>query len=358
MSPRAADALLALGLAAALVACGSLSGVPAGYDARPGPHDRLGEVLPEEVAEVQRLRAEERLDTAVAFVRRLAAREEASLPLARLQQDVELEAGGEHALLEVRARARERLEAFPDDLVALLLAARVEADPTRARALIDRALELEPACAWTHYALAHLEAQDGRWGNAAEELDRALSIDPGHLWARRLQTQLHARGGPRNEAIDELERWLHAAGASPFFQRAELDAARLDLAHELVLDDRPGKAAAVLATLDDATLAGAHAQQLAAAIEQAEEHPEQALEATLRAQEADPDDPLAHVQQAMLAEDWLARPDEARAHWQEVLDLSATRADLGSLLLSLRARAALERLDASAQARGASAPRP
>ena len=53
--------------------------------------------------------------------------------------------------------------------------------------------------------------------------------------------------------------------------------------------------------------------------------PDDALEEARRAQAADPDDPLSHVQQALLAEEWLGDPAQARDHWEAVLALTSTR---------------------------------
>ena len=256
-------------LALGLIAC---AGSPRQYDARPGPHDRLGDVLPEEVLEVQRLRDEGQLEAARVWAGRLAQRQPQSLPLAILLQDVELELGGDARLDELRRSARLRAER-EEDLPALLLAARLAQDPVRAEALLGRALELEPDSAWPSYALAHLEASAGRWGAAGQRLERALLIDPGHLWARRLETQLVARGGDRDEAVAGLERWVLEASASPFFRRRDLDAARLDLVHLQVLEERPAMAAQVLEQAAPETLGSARAQELLAAIRQARGEP-------------------------------------------------------------------------------------
>jgi len=154
VTPRAARALAALALAASVGACGSTGGGAVDRDPRPGPHDLLVRVLPQEVAEVQRLRATGALNTARAWVARLAAREPDNLPLARLNQDVHLEALGAEALAELRAAAQARLEAG-FELVGLLLAARVAPNSEAARPQLDLALELAPQSAWPHYALAH-----------------------------------------------------------------------------------------------------------------------------------------------------------------------------------------------------------
>jgi Tfp pilus assembly protein PilF len=354
VSLRAASAPWALALAVLAAACGSPGSAVIEREPRPGPHDVLLRVLPQEVAEVQRLRATGDLDTARAWVARLASREPENLPLACLNQEVHLEAQGAEALPELRQAAELRLEAG-DGLVGLLLAARIAPDWEACRALLDRALELAPDSAWSHYALAHLEALEGRWQVAGERVDRALLADPAHPWAWRLKTQILARGGPRESCIGELELWIEAAADNPFFRRAEVDAARMDLAQQLLLDGEPQDARDVLAEMDGNARAGARCQQLNAAILQAEREPEAALDSARLAAVADATDPLSLVQQALLEEDWLANPAAAKALWQAVLEVSSSRADLGGLLLSLRARAALERLQLQEQAAAAAA---
>jgi tetratricopeptide (TPR) repeat protein len=343
VNARAARAQLALALTVFAGACGGPGTAVVEREPRPGPHDLLVRVLPQEVAEVQRLRSTGDLETARAWVARLTAREPDHLPLACLNQDVQIEALGAESLPDLRAAAQARIEAGPD-LVGLLLAARVAPDAESARVLLDRALEVAPDSAWSHYALAHLEAREGRWRVAGERVDRALLADPAHAWAWRLKTQILARGGPREQCIGELKQWIEAARGNPFFQRSEVDAARMDLAQQLLLDGESEDAREVLAQMDGSTQAGARCQQLTAAIDQAESEPEAALASARLAAEADPTDALSLVQQALLEEDWLGNPEEARQLWQSVLEVSSTRGDLAGLLLSLRARAALERL--------------
>jgi tetratricopeptide (TPR) repeat protein len=343
VNARAARARLALALTALGAACGGPGTVMVDREPRPGPHDLLVRVLTQEVAEVQRLRASGDLDTARAWVARLASREPDHLPLACLNQDVQIEAAGAEGLPELRKAAQDRIDAGPD-LVGLLLAARVAPDADSARSLLDRALELAPDSAWPHYALAHLEAREGRWRVAGERVDRALLADPGHAWAWRLKTQILARGGPREQCIHELRLWIEAERSNPFFQRSEIDAARMDLAQQLLLHRESEEAREVLAQMDGSAQAGARCQQLTAAIDQAETEPRAALQSARLAAAADPTDALSLVQQALLEEDWLGNPEEARQLWQSVLEVSATRGDLAGLLLSLRARAALERL--------------
>lgn len=343
MTPRAGAARLAVALACLACACAGSSRGVVDRVGRPGPHDVLVRVLPQEVAEVQRLRSTGDLDTARAWAVRLSSREPLNLPLACLSQDVQVEAQGIEGLEELQSAAQERLEESPD-LVALLLSARVASDGARSRELLDRALEVAPDSAWSHYALAHREALDGRWRVAGERVERALLADPAHPWAWRLKTQILARGGPREQGIRELELWIESARRNPFFQRAEVDAARMDLAQQLLLDGDPQDARDVLAGMDGSARAGARCQQLSAAILQAEEEPAAALEAARRAAVADVSDPLSLVQQALLEEDWLGNPAAARQVWEAVLEVNEARADLAAVLLSMRAQAALERL--------------
>jgi hypothetical protein len=328
---------------AALAGCGLLGRTTSDYSARPAQERIWSEIEAEEVREVHRLLALGDLETARAWLARLRQRDPARLGLAFLHQDIEC-AAGRCAQVRDAARALAESEPAPQNL---LLAARVEDDPAAARAWLERALEIAPGDAWVHYALAHREARDGEWVAAGVRVQRALELDPGHLPARRLETMVLARGGYRDDAVAALARWLHNAGRDPLTSARELDAARLDLAQLLILDEQPEEARAVLAQLSEPERAGARVELVFAAVEQAQDRPVRALDAARAAGDQDPDVALSAVQEALLQEDWLRDPVAARAAWERVLAHSRRGSDLSSVLLGLRARAALERLDAA-----------
>src|SRR6185295_12314523 len=103
-----------------------------------------------------------------------------------------------------------RAQATPT-VATLLLAARIDADPARARERIVQALVLGPRNAWPHYALAHLETRESNWALAQKSLQRALDLDKSHLAARRLEAALLVRNGRVELAARALELWLAAA---------------------------------------------------------------------------------------------------------------------------------------------------
>ncbi|HVS19756.1 MAG TPA: hypothetical protein VMT18_14220, partial [Planctomycetota bacterium] len=186
----------------------------------------------------------------------------------------------------------------------------------------------------------------GSWVEAGRLLQRALAIDPALIPARRLETMVLARGGDRDEAIAALERWLHNAPRDPLVSARELDEARLDLAQLLILDEEAEEARAVLAQLQEPERAGARVELVFAAVEQAQGRPVRALDAARAAGDQDDRATLSAVQEALLQEDWLGDPAAARAAWVRVLARANEGSDLSSVLSGLRARAALERLDA------------
>lgn len=330
-----------------LAACSLLSGRGRSYDSDPGPYDLLRVVSSAQLEEVRRLRDAGEVETAWAYLARLVEREPDNLPLSRLAQDVALEHGGEVARRELYAKAREAALLRPS-VPTLLLAARLETDQEAAYEDLADALELEPDSAWVHYALAHHFARAGRWPEAQGRLERALILDGGHLGARRLETLFLARSGSREGAIAALERWVGACADNPFYSAREVDAARMDLAQLYVLDGRPDVARATLGELDGAEGGGARARELLAAVEQAEGRPSEALLAAREAELAGSVGSLPLLQQALLQEESLGDLQAARAAWLRVLEVAGERGDIASVLLRLRARAALERIDAEA----------
>ena len=68
-----------------------------------------------------------------------------------------------------------------------------------------------------------------------------------------------------------------------------------------------------------------------------------ALDATLRAQGASAGEVLPLVQEALLSEVFLDRPEVATARWQEVAELAGDGPTIGDLVEGLRARVRMER---------------
>lgn len=334
---------LALAALAAFAGCGLFGRPVSDYVPQASAERTWTDLEAEEVREVHRLAALGDLDTARAWLSRLRRRHPQRLGLAFLQQDLEC-AAGRRAQVFADAVALAEDEPTPEHL---LLAARVEDDPQAARARIERALSIDPDSAWAHHALAHRLARDGDWVAAGERVQRALALDPGLLPARRLETMVLARGGDRDLAIAALARWIHNAQRDPLVGAHELDAARLDLAQLLILDDEAEQSRAVLAQLAEPERAGARVELVFAAVEQAQGRPVRALDAARAAGDQDTNEALGDVQEALLQEDWLGDRAAARAAWERVQNHARAGSDLASVLLGLRARAALERLDAA-----------
>lgn len=355
-------------LAAALLALVACRGAPAPrYDARPGPYDLISERGLDELRAVRADLARGALDDAHERLERLRVAFPNNLSVGSLLQDVELERAWRARLVDppaagAEARARARAEAAAEQRerwrrlaeqepspVALVLAARLENDAPAALHLLDRALELDPECSWAHYGRAHVLARGGDWGAARESLQRALALDPGHLPSRRLEAAVLLRMADRRTAIAALRAWLDHAVDDPRVEPERLAAARIDLALLLLQDDRPDDAREILREGAWPSSEPLRRWAALAAAEQARGEALDALRAAEEAERAAPGDTLPLVQQALLYELWFDDLRSARALWQRVLEESqagaAEGADLGTLMLGLRARVALERLD-------------
>ena len=344
MSRNLACAALCAALGVLPLAAAACSSAPeVDYEPSRGPYDHLPPLERVLVGEAREDLMTGDLEGAFAILEPLAARRAENVPLAVMLQEVELGRAGEAGREAVAEEARDRAEAFPTP-VTLLLAARVEADPDRARALIERALRIDVECAWAHYALAHLEAREGHWVEAQTRLARALEIDPGHLPGRRLEAAFLARDGKNTQAVDALERWLLLTENDPLVDPGDRFLAGLDLAQLHLLEGETGRARTLALFLTNEPEGGA-ATRLAilAAVEQARGDPERALRAAVQAEEADPDDPLPVLQQALLYDAWLGDPEAARAQWERLIEIAREQGDLGGLLQSMRARVELER---------------
>ena len=313
--------------------------------------------------------------SALAALRDLAAADEGNLELASWVQDVEsdlLQDGVPAGELFPALRAGERLAASrdlaPEDglrlvyadraeesptVQALILAARVETDGMAAESLLRRALELDPVCSWAHYGLAHVllekRSQPDRWSLARASLQRALEIEPGNLRARRLEAWMLAEEGSRDVAETQLRRWLEESAGDPRVSGAGRVEAQLDLALLLLLRGEDRRAARLLEDLEGEPTGRARRWMLLTVARQEGGDLLGALDATLRAQGAAAGEVLPLVQEALLSEAFLDRPEQASALWEEVAALAGDGTSITDLVQGLRARVRMERALSAAE---------
>ncbi len=334
-------ALLGIGFAA----CGTPSGIKAYGDREHSPTALATALLPDVVTARAALDAGDAIG-ARRILEELCGRAPADLGLAIMLQEAELSAGEDLQALRARylALAREK-----EDANAWVLAARLEATPAEARALLERATRLDPKNVWARYAQAFVEARDGSWGEAQVHLKHALELDPAHLPARRLEAALLARDGKFEAAQVAYNAWLEASRNDPRVDPGSRVATQLDLAIVELESGQPRAARTRLAALplgSDATGIAGRRLCIIAATEQSLGHSELALAAAREAEAVAPQLVLPKVQQALLHEQWLKDPDAAKAAWGRVLSEARTSGDLSDLIQSMRARVVLERLDA------------
>lgn len=343
---RVVGILLALSFAALGVACKGSIARPGGVRAA-SVYDELSAALTERYRDARR-RFEAGDTGGLAAARESVAELRRAAPehigLGILAQEIELAAQGA-ALRDALSRtALDELASAPS-VARLVLAARLAPNAADAEALLRRALELDPRCAWAHYALAHVAARAGDWTRADDALSRALELDAFLPPARRLQAMLLARDGRRRDAIEAFEAWIEDVADDPRVALREWVESQLDLATLYVLDEEPDDARELLSEL---TLEGDLAVRgltLLAAAEQGSGRANEALHAARSAEELAPDAALPWVQEALLRQSWLDDPDGAEAAWRKLLAASQTSGDLGRVLLSMRARLALERAE-------------
>ncbi|HEV8111527.1 MAG TPA: hypothetical protein VGR31_02030 [Planctomycetota bacterium] len=255
---------------------------------------------------------------------------------------------------ELRERYRKRAEDDPT-VTNLVLAARVEPDPTAAGGLLERAETLDPHCAWASYGRAYLAARAGDFKEARDRIVRAKLADPGHMPTLWLETWLLARAGGLSQAFTSLSTWIERARDDPRLDQHLVLEAELDRALLAVLDGEPKTAKSLLADLEGVPVDPARLRMIEAGAQQELGDASAALAAARQAELAKPDEILPIVQQALLHELWLGDPAAAEADWARALELSRTDAALGSLLERVRARVRLERY---AAARAAAPARP
>lgn len=364
-SRRALGALLPLLALSAAVAC--VSGTPA-YEVPELPPTRYEALDPLSADRLERaldLLAAGDPRSARGVLVELRAAHPDNLVVGRWLQEAEL-ADAERASRErvegapdprvfaadLRDRYRELAEADPRP-TNLVLAARLEDDPPAALHLLDRALALDPQCAWALYGRAHVLASTGRWREARDEIAAALQADPAHLPALRLYSWLLARAGRRAEGIAVLEAWLDHAGEDLRFDRRSRDEAALDLALMLLAEGRADEARERILALHPGTVSQVRRLAAQAAVEHALGENHEARGSARAAQRADPDAILPVVQEALLLEYWLGDPIEAEQAWQRALELASSSDELGDFVQRVRAQVHLERIVRRAENEGA-----
>lgn len=291
----------------------------------------------------------------------IAERHPDNVPVGIWLQEAQLAAGGlvlpEHPsprgdgatadddpLARLRARYLEAAEAAPSS-ARYVLAARLEPDVSAATELLDRALALDPRCAWAHYGKAFLAMRSKSWHAARESIARALEVDPGHLRARRLQAVMLARGGALDDAIEALEAWIDYAGTDPTIERSLVAETQVDLALLLIVSGESDRARRVLDGVHGSGRVDGRRYATLAACEQAREEWRMALDAAEQAEALEPGDPLPIVQQALLYEYWLDDSQAATDAWRRVIEASSDEASLAALLQRTRARVRVERAE-------------
>ncbi len=244
----------------------------------------------------------------------------------------------------LRTLYAKRLEAAPSP-AGYVLAARAETDAIAARSLLERAIELDPTCAWAHYGRAYALLQDrhepDRWELARSALSRALALDPSHLHARALEAWMLAQEGSVSAAARALELWLRRSADDPRVHQSRRISAQLDLAQLWILEGHPREAAALLRGLEGVPQERPRRLAILAVAlhEQGDAHA--ALDAARRAELAAESPILPLVQEALLFASDLGDPEAAQERWREVAGAEA--GDLGAILQTLRARVELER---------------
>ncbi len=255
----------------------------------------------------------------------------------------------------LRLAYAERADVEPT-VASFVLAARAETDVIAALNLLGKAIELDPTCAWAHYGRSHVLLQDrtrsDRWGLAREALDKALQFDFGHLRARRLEAWMAAEEGSRATAEAQIARWIDAAEGDPRVAQGELSDARQDLALLLLLKGEDSRARRMLEDLEgDPTHRQRRLMLLTVALQEGGNELA-ALDAAMSAQGAErAATALPLVQEALLLELFLGRPEEAQERWKDVAELSEDTTNMAELIQGLRARVRLEWADRARESR-------
>ncbi len=316
-----------------LTACGTTDAftIPT---SRTGPYDALPERSIEKLREVQADWGAGQLRIARAGLLSLLVGHPRNIPLGILLQELEietLERGRELVDMDIYGSDvdwdhklmrwyRQRTDQSPTP-ERLVLAARLETDGPSARVLLERAVAIDPECAWAHYGLAHLAFQAEDFAGGRAGLERAIQIDPGNLAARRLQTRTLAHSAKKADAIRALELWHEVARDDPFVRPRELAEAELDLAILCAEVGRTDEVEDLCASLiSEGIIDRAPVYLVLAASRISAGDSDGALDAASRASRLAPLEALAHVQRALVLEDWEARPEKAYEAWVQALE--------------------------------------
>ena len=170
-------------------------------------------------------------------------RDPGNIEVAALVQDLEetlLQDG-----VDLFAPAHSLLDLAPDVALRQAYAARAAAEPTvvteilRARgddlraaaAQLERAIDLDPNCAWAHYGLSHVLSVTGPGstdGAAREVAGPRPRTRSRHVRARRLEAWMAARRGavptPRRSSCAGSRRWkaIHGSATRSASRRASI----------------------------------------------------------------------------------------------------------------------------------------
>lgn len=359
-------------LAAAAAGCSSTRLTP--WNATPGPYDRLSPGQVERLGAARTLLDQRDALGAVRVLESAQDRDSLHVGIAVALQEARLAAleRGDHlpAVEAWRADQRPDADDAPAELlwrwydaaarergevVARLMAARLDPDVRASLRQLEELAADEPGCIWAHLGRAHALLQLGRLGESRAALEVALGLDAGHPRTRRLEALVLAREGEDQTAIAALERWLKETADDPLVTAAERDRAELDLAAALVEAERYRPAQRRLDDLIESTRFDNldarpryHAFVLRAAAREGRGDFEGALEDAERARVEAPTRLLPWVQIAILREHRLGDPDAAREAWLMVEQLAVEAPDedrIGAFLYAQRARVERARLE-------------
>ncbi len=323
------------------------------------------------LGEVRKQLSSGHAEEAVAALSQLRVQHAECVYLALWQQEAEIAARGlesvwpgaggsvapsaEQAAAIEELRALWRTRAAAGGVVDIVAAARLEADPEAARALLERAEGLDPRCPWVPYARAFLAARANEWGEVDEQLKRSVELDPGHLPTFWLYSWTLARGGKPEQASEALSIWVERARNDPRIDARLVLGAELDLAVLSVIAGEPKVAREWIDKLESQMPGESRSLCARACAEQALGHVDQALALAAEAHAAAPQALLPIVQQALLWQYWKKDPARAEQAWGEVLTLARSSPEFSALFERLRARVLLDRR-AKEPAAGTSAP--
>lgn len=220
----------------------------------------------------------------------------------------------------LRRYYRDRADRNPSP-ESFVLAARLEPDLPAARSLLARAIELDPECAWAHYGAAHVAFRAGDYREARARLESQEQADPGLLPARRLRVRMLTSSDAADVAAEALERWLKDARKSLFVRPREIAEGEFDLALLLADTDEFKRVEELCAKLlEDGFVDSTSVYLVLAASRIADDRINDALDAARRASRSSPSSTLAHIQRALIMEDWQAQPAKAFDAWARALE--------------------------------------